>query len=239
MDNRHRIPSTRGCVDTPMLPCSLLLSDRLSPTLVTLHLSTPTNWQTHIQCLAMPSRCPRHQSINPTREAIHIFSHNNLSSWTADPQNQTWEERTRTPHIHTDIPAVCVQSVSKLKSPPPWFSSAPPSSQMSWSSGCLHSELHTAHLFPTMPTTVCVSARNGRSVGQRQLSAPWTALTLQGRQLLCTLLPNGWRHDPRDFRLSYRTIVVPVGIIVYSNTVHTRVHFLDWYVNYCDCHCCP
>lgn len=133
----------------------------------------------------------------------------------------------------------CVQSISKFKSPAPWSSSAPPSSQMSWSSDCLHSELHTAHLFPTMPTTVCVSAQNGRPIGQRQLSAPWTALTLQGRQLLCTLLPNGWRHDPRDFRLSYRTIVVPVGIIVYSNTVHTCVHFLDWYVNYCDCHCCP
>lgn len=32
----------------------------------------------------------------------------------------------------------------------------------------------------TMPAAVCVSAEIGHPVGQRQLSAPWTAQTLQG-----------------------------------------------------------
>lgn len=36
-----------------------------------------------------------------------------------------------------------------------------------------------------------------------------------GLQLLY-LLQNGWRHDPRDLILAYRTIVVPVGSRVYS-----------------------
>lgn len=41
-------------------------------------------------------------------------------------------------------------------------------------------------------------------------------LHCRGLQLLCILLQNGRRHDPRDFILANRTIVVPVGIIVYS-----------------------
>lgn len=43
-------------------------------------------------------------------------------------------------------------------------------------------DMHTSNLhpLPTMPTTVCVWAKDGCPVGQRQLSAPWTGLTLQG-----------------------------------------------------------
>lgn len=78
-----------------------------------------------------------------------------------------------------------------------------------------------------MPTTVCVKAQDGRPVWQWQLSAPWTALTQKGAILLRSLLQNGWCHDPRDFILAYRAIVVPVGIDVYS--ILSIIVFSFWF----------
>lgn len=92
---------------------------------------------------------------------------------------------------------------------------------------------HTSnlHLFPTMPTTVCVSAQDGRppldsgsSVLHGQL------LTLQGRFCNCSvlLLQDGWHHDPRDFSYSHTELLwYPWGFTVYSNAVHTCVQCLD------------
>lgn len=137
-DSQHRIRSTRGCVAAPIFPCFLFLSDRLylSHTGYTAPQHSTTNWQTHVQCLVMPSRCPWHQSINPTREAIH-----------------TGNTIIYLPGLQTRQNALEKRADTRMSN---------------------------LHLFPTMPTTVCVSAQNRCPVGQRQLSAPWTALTLQG-----------------------------------------------------------
>lgn len=66
-----------------------------------------------------------------------------------------------------------------------------------------------------------------------------SSCTAGGPRLLCTFTPkNGWRHDPRDFILAYRTIVLPVGIIVYSAPSTPVFSFWIDMLNICDCHCC-
>lgn len=93
------------------------------------------------------------------------------------------------------------------------------------------------HLLHTMPTAVCVSAQKGCPVGQRQLSAPWTALTLQGATTALYFPPKWLASWPQ--RVHTRMHCGTRGEYRLQYTVHTCVQFLDWYVNYCDCHCCP
>lgn len=91
MDTIHQILSIRGCVAIPALWCYLFLMDISFHTLVTVHLSTPTDWTDRgIQSPKMPSGCPWHPKVTPTRKAIDthldILSHTNiLSSWIVVP----------------------------------------------------------------------------------------------------------------------------------------------------------
>lgn len=93
--------------------------------------------------------------------------------------------------------------------------------------------LYTYHVY----YRVCLSPNrmsNWMEAAQCSMDSSYSAVEIL---LLCILFQNGWHHDPRDFFLAYKTLVVPVGFIV-QYTVQVCVQFLDFYVNYCDCHCC-
>lgn len=145
-DSRHRILSTRDCVAAPICSRSPFLSDWLLigfPTLVPLHLSTPTgrwtfsvSWCYLVALNTKASLSQEKQYMQATRTFSHNDSpHNDDPPGLQNPLNQTWKEWTCT-------------------------------------------LLTYAYVLPCLLS--CVSGQNGCPVGQQQLSAPWTALTLLG-----------------------------------------------------------
>lgn len=99
--------------------------------------------------------------------------------------------------------------------------------------------LTSTHFLPCLPPRVSrprtdVPSDSGSSVLHGQL------LHSRGVRLLCTLLQDGWRHDPRDFHTRIQNYCGTRGDL--SSTVTLSIPVFSvwiWYVNYCDRHCCP
>lgn len=107
-DSRHRILSTRDCVAAPICSRSPFLSDWLLigfPTLVPLHLSTPTgrwtfsvSWCYLVALNTKASLSQEKQYMQATRTFSHNDSpHNDDPPGLQNPLNQTWKEWTCTP----------------------------------------------------------------------------------------------------------------------------------------------